>query len=445
MMRPTLKTVLWIVALNMLAIQKPLYAIDLSSIIKASEAEDAQIINGLESIKNTDQRLIELKKWIKPNISIGYNLAKNHSHLRGIPGINPNSSIHTSNSINFNISQSLYDPFRKANIQEAAAQLNYEATQLGATQNDNAIRILQLIFDIAMSGDLINLQQKEVDNINHHLNKIQSNPRARSEFINYEIRLIQAQANVSQAIASLRQNSREFAKLTGGKLAIVKFNAETKIDLQNILITDSLELLLSKIDMNNFELMQQAHNLKLAEIRAKRFDRENYPSVSFGINSSISAGAPDYSSLLASSSTASIQINIPLSNGGESKSIRTEALSVLSRASNDLQITKKSVQSRLSDLFFELSNNLEQIKLHKKILDNQLKIKDLSTKENSDDESGIQLSASMLEAESSIINTRQSIIRFERDAIVAWIKLKGMTSEIDNHELLSLSKLLIVQ
>jgi outer membrane protein TolC len=445
MMRSTLKTLVWIAALNILAIEKPSYALDLSSIIKASESEDAQIINGLESIINTDQRLIELKKWIKPNISIGYNLAKNHSHLRGIPGIDPNTSIHTSNSINFNISQSLYDPFRKSNIQEASAQLNYEATQLSVTQNDNVIRILQLIFDIAMSGDIIDLQQKEVDNIKHLLNKIQSDPKARSEFINYEIRLIQAQANVSQAIASLRQNSRELAKLTGGKLANVKFNAKIKADLQNILITDSLELLLSKLDMHNLELMQQAQNLKLAEIRANRFDRENYPSVSFGINSSVSAGAPGYSSLLAGSSAASIQINVPLSNGGESKSIRTEALSVLSKASNDLQITKKSVQSRLSDLFFELSNNLEQIKLHKKILDNQLKIKDLSKNENSDDDSGIQLSAAMLEAESSIINTRQSIIRFERDAIVAWVKLKGMTSEIDSSELLSLSKLLIAQ
>lgn len=445
MMWPTQKIALWIVALNILVIQKPSHALDLSSIIKASEAEDAQIINGLESINNTDQRLIELKKWIKPNVSIGYNLAKNHSYLRGIPGVDPSSSIHTSNSINFNISQSLYDPFRKANIQEAAAQLSYEATQLSATQNDNAIKIIQLIFDIAMSGDLIDLQQKEVGNIKHLLNKIQSVPKARSEFINYEIRLIQAQANVSQAIASLRQNSRELAKLTSGKLANVKFNAEIKADLQNILITDSLELLLSKLDMHNLELMQQAQNLKLAEIRANRFDRENYPSVSFGINSSVSAGAPGYSSLLASSSAASIQINVPLSNGGESKSIRTEALSVVSKASNDLQITKKSVQSRLSDLFFELSNNLEQIKLHKKILDNQLKIKDLSKNENSDDDSGIQLSAAMLEAESSIINTRQSIIRFERDAIVAWVKLKGMTSEIDSSELLSLSKLLIVQ
>jgi outer membrane protein TolC len=296
-----------------------------------------------------------------------------------------------------------------------------------------------------MSGELIDLQQKEVGNIKHHLNKIKSNPKAQSEFINYEIRLIQAQANVSQATASLKQNSRELAKLTGGKLAIVKFNNAIKIDLQNMLATDSIELLLSKLDSKNLELMQQAQNLKLAEIRAKRFDRENYPSISFGINTSVSAGAPGYASMLTSFSAASIQINVPLINGGESKSIRTEALSVLSKASNDLQITKKSLQSRLSDLFFELSNNLEQIKLHKKILDNQLNIKDLSKNENSDDDSDIQLSAAMLEAESSIINTRQSIIRFERDAIVAWVKLKGMTSEIDSPKLISLSKLLIVQ
>jgi len=415
---------------------KTSYAFDFEEILRRAEQIDPQLASVAESRRGASTQYNSVSRPATPIVNLGLNSQGYFSSLDGIPGVPPGRQKFGAGYASVSIAQSIFNPLRQINIDEAGLRVEFETIQFQAARNDLAVKTLQTLLNFINATDALDNSLEELRLIKKMIVFASTKDSGIDGSI-YQIRLVQAEGQASLTRSTLDQRNREILRLIG-----TNTNTELKPlwaeDFDTATLLPSIEELFGVAEENNLLLRQQSIMLKLAEAGIRRTSRNSFPSVDLVVNGSSARGMPTYPSAMTQSASAGIQINIPIGDSGIGSIMKTDALMQESRARSEIESTKKTIQQSISDSYYEYKNAIIQIGTEIKV--QQLR-KTQEPKYKGDDLSPESIAEKISNLEEEIVRNAsgREQRRLQRDALIQKVRIWAACGELNERQLRQIS------
>ncbi len=341
---------------------------DFEAMVLVAERGDPQIANALTSKEAASQRLQQARRFVNPSALLGLGSQRNLLSMRGIPELPPDRQSFNSNTATVSVTQSLYNPLRAFNIEEAQLQAEFESVQMLVTRNELALRLFQTLIELAGATSTGESLQADASAIRSVLEQFKERA-GELDLSHYRVRLahVEGQAALSRNLRLQRQRDLVRLGIAGTPDNSPRLSG-TPDDIE-LRALPSLEDLLAAAQQGNLQLRLQRVSVELAAASVKRTSRDQYPTVDLVANKAIMRGGAMFPNMQTEATLLGVQINLPLGDGGIGSALRTEAISQESRARNDLEAQRKSVQQTVSDTFFEHLNSAAQLATESQVVE----------------------------------------------------------------------------
>lgn len=343
-------------------------SLDFEAMVLVAERGDPQIANALISKESATNRLDQARRFVNPNALLVLGTQSNSFSTRGIPELAPDRQSFISNNATLSVIQSLYNPLRAFNIEDAKLQAEFESVQMLVTRNELALKLFQILIELSGAISMGESLQADANAIRSLLEAF--NGRSRElDLSHYRVRLAQTEGQSTLSRNLRLQRQRDLVRL--GITA-------TPLDSPRLSVTSSdteprelpsLEDLLAAALQGNLQLRLQEVSVQLAVAAFNRTSRDRYPTVDLVANRAINRGGALLPKMQAEATLLGLQINLPIGDGGMGSVLRTDAISQKSRARNDLEAQRKFVQQTVSDTYFEHINNAAQINTENQVVE----------------------------------------------------------------------------
>jgi outer membrane protein TolC len=335
-------------------------SLDFEAMVLVAERGDPQIANASISKESARNRLDQARRFVTPNALLVLGSQSNSFSMRGIPDLPPNRQSFISNNATLSVTQSLYNPLRAFNIEDAKLQAEFEAVQMLVTRNELALKLFQTLVELSGAISMGESLQADVNAIRNLVEEF-NDPSRELELSHYRVRLVQTEGQAKLSRNLRLQRQRDLVRLgfvgtahNSPRLRVTSADTEPQE-------LPSLEDLLAAAQLGNLQLRLQEVSVQLAVAAFNRTSRDRYPTVDLVANRAINRGGALLPKMQAEATLLGLQINLPIGDGGMGSVLRTEAISQKSRARNDLEAQRKFVQQTVSDTYFEHINNAAQI------------------------------------------------------------------------------------
>lgn len=345
-------------------------------------------------------------------------------------------------------SASLTQPlYRKPNIAlylQSRAQAALAKTQLTTARHELALRVAQAYFDILFALDAFQLAgaqktafQKEYDQAQ---GRFSAGAVAITDVHETRARLDLA---VSQEIAA--RNEIEIKRQ--GLYRITGLPPMTLLALKPELsflppVPNNIDYWANKAEEQNPQIQAQRLALEVAEREVEKARGAHHPTVDavagYSINNSTGSVYTDVESDIKSKS-AGIQVQIPLYQGGGTRSREREAVALHEKAREELIDTRRLVALQTRQAFLTVSNNLAQITAMEQAVSSSNSLLD-ATRESS--KAGLKTRTDVLNAEQQLFSTKRDLARARYDLLLGMLQLKAAVGTLAEEDLITTNNLL---
>ncbi|MDE2117665.1 MAG: TolC family outer membrane protein [Betaproteobacteria bacterium] len=425
-------------ALTALSAAFPAGAADLLETYHAAQAQDAVFAAARATHQAGQEKLPQGRSLLLPSVSLSANSTYNDNNIqyRGTTFFPSGTSRFNSNGYGVNLTQPLFRQQSWLAYTEAGLQVAQADAQFNGAEQDLILRVAQAYFDVLIAQDSVQLAAAQKTAISEQLEQARRNFEVGTATITdtYEA---QARYDLVDAQEIAAQSNLEVKKRTLQQLT----NAMPG-DLRQLGRQFKLEAL-QPADMDQWVEEAQRHNSQLAvaqaaaELAEKEVARNrggHYPTLDLVANYSENSAGGGSLGIGNDSRNAAVgvQLNLPLFQGGATRSRVREAEANRDRAREELETARRNVALQTRQAYLGVVNGIAQVKALQQALTSSESLLEAS---KLGQEVGVRTNLDVLNAQQQLYSTRRDLYQAEYNYLISQLKLKAAAGTLIEDDL----------
>ena len=427
-------------------------AVDLITIFRQAQSNDPVWASARSANVAAQEKLVQGKALLLPTASLSANVNHNQSDIQSEPG---QFNLFVYNGFDkwetygyrLDISQPLYRKQNNVQFEQSKTQVAQADEQLKNAQLDLMLRVSQAYFEVLLAQDTIDLIVAQKAAISKQLEQAKANFEVGTSTIT-DVHEAQARYDliVAQeilAVNELEAKRRAIQALTGQRPQRL---APGRSDLQATIPEPAeMEKWVEIASQNNYALKIQQQALAYAEQQVEFAKAGHLPTVDLvGSYSDTRAEGGIAEELRGWNSDTkfgviSVQLAIPLYQGGAISSREREAQANKLKAQDDLEAVRRDVDLQTRQSFLKVSTAVAEARAYEQALissQSQLDSTQLGY------EVGVRTSVDVLNAQQQLFKAKRDLLLARYGWMLSVIKLKAAAGILTEEDLGNTNKLL---
>jgi len=423
----------------------------LNDVYQLSLAQDPIFANARSTWLANLERYPQARSGYLPLVTLAASTTWNDSDVDSRdPTVNNNRRRYNSNGYSVVLSQPLFRLANWIQIRQANLQITQADLQLAASQQDLIIRTAQAYFDVLLAEDTMRFAQAQKQAIGQQLEQAKRNFEVGNSTIvdthDAQARFDLSNAQEIAALNDLEIKRRALEKLTGQpipRIAGIAAQAQITAPVPNRMddwVSDGLQSSLA------VQVQQLALAIAQKEINVQR--AAYLPTIdavaSYGQNA-IGSGNINSNTLIAGSGSdtttkaISLQLNMPLYQGGFTSSRVREVIALEQAARSNLENVNRSTAQDIRQNYLNIVNGIAQI--------NALQTAVVSSQSSLDSsrlgqEVGVRTSIDVLNAQQQLFSAQRDLAQARYNTILNQLRLKLAVGTLTDDDVTQVNQLL---
>ena len=411
-------------------------ATNLSDVFRDAQAYDAQYASARAANQAGQEKAVQGRSGLLPNVSLGGNLRYNEVKS-SLPG---GDADFDSNGFSVNASQPLFRKQNWVQYEQGKGQAKIAEVQFKAAEQDLILRTAQAYFDVLQSQDNIAFINAQKAAISEQLASAKRNFEVGTATITDTH---EAQARYDLAIAeeiaeqnSLNIRSRALEKLIGKPAGSLDALIDNKL-LQAE--AGSIDDWAERAGKGNLQAEIQRLAKAIADQEVERNRAGHYPTLD-AVAGYVLSNGQNFGTTQVDTRTASVglELNLPIYQGGLVNSRVREAVANQEKARQDLEAATRDASQQARQAWLNVSSGVARVRALEQAL--------TSTKAQLDStklglQVGVRTSLDVLNAEQQVLSARRDLAGARYAYLLAGLSLKAAVgtlspadlAEIDQH------------
>lgn len=420
-------------------------AADLLSAYHDAVAHDAQFAAARAALDAGREKLPQGRAGLLPTIGIGANTAWNDdSRTSRTTGIETNTK-YNSNGWTASLSQPLFRWQNWVSYTQSELAVAQAEAQFGGARQDLILRVTQAYFDVLLAQDALATTQGQKAAIAEQLaaakrtfevgtTTITDTNEAQSRYD-----LIIAQEIAAQSDLAVKQ---ETLRTVIGKESRNLKNLKPGVTLLGPQPNDITQwVAMAETSNPGVRASQAAFEITAREIEKQRAG--HYPTLdlvaSRNKNAQGSSSIPGFGGAEATNNSIGLQLSIPIYAGGAVVSKEREAVALKEKAAADLENTRRQATLGARQAYLGVTSGLAQVKAFEAAL--------ISSQSSLDSNKlgydvGVRINIDVLNAQSQLYATQQSLSKARLDTLLALLRLKAAAGSLIEDDVQAINALL---
>lgn len=437
-----MKRIAWLVASSFACV--PLYAADLAKVYQAAQENDPVFAAARATLDAGREKLPQGRAGLLPTISASGNTVWNETEteVRSIPG-NRNNTDYNTHGYQLTLSQPVFRwqnwvAYGQARLQVAQAEATFHQAR-----QDLILRVAQAYFDVLYAAENLTAVRANKEATAQQLELAKKSFEVGTSTITdtHEAQarydLIQAQEIAAESDLEIRRQAlRTLVGDDPGKLAPPRKEVALSPPEPNRL---DAWITAAEKDALGVQIQQAQADIAAREVERQRAG--HYPTVDIVANrgkaksySSSGLGAVD-----SDYTNYSLQLNIPLFQGGLTTSRQREAAANSMAARFGLEAARRNASLQARQYYLGVTNGLAQVNALKAALassQSALESNKLGY------EVGVRINIDVLNAENQVYVARRDLAKATFDTLMAQLRLKAAVGALGDDDVTKINALL---
>ncbi len=415
-------------------------AADLLDTYHAAQANDPLFAAARATQQAGQEKLPQGRALLMPSVNLTANSTFNDltTQYRGAFAIPGAAGNHRYNSNGYGVT--LVQPlFRQQNwiaYTEAELQVAQADAQFKIAEQDLVLRVAQAYFDVLIAQDSVRLAEAQKTAIKEQLAQAKRNFEVGTATIT-DTHEAQARHDLTSAQEIAAQNNLEIKRRTLQQLIntlpkdLQSLGKQFKLEAPQ---PADMEQWVNDAQLNSPQLAIAQAGAQLAEKEVARNRGGHYPTVDLVANYSQSA-ATGGSFGVGSDSTSksiSVQLNLPIFQGGATSSKWREAEANRERASYELENARRSVALQTRQAYLGVVSGIAQVKALQQALTSSESLLEAS---KLGQEVGVRTNLDVLNAQQQLFSTRRDLYQAQYAYLISELRLKAAVGTLGEADL----------
>lgn len=409
---------------------------------------DAALASATYENKAAQELVEQAKSLYRPNVNFNATVSASQTDIRFLSGNNPFRSDGRSSFEGYNYGVEARQPiYRKDSliqIDQSRLQVSQADKNFALAQQNLIVRSTQAYFDVLLAQDKIDLINAQKTAIQGQLDQAKANFDVGTATIT-DVNEAQARYDLvlAQEIATLNQlqvAKHTLETITGNNIGQL---ASVRADLATNTLKHSMNQWIDATQQNNLNIQIQQEAVKLAEQEVKRASAGHQPTldaVASYTDNYTNGSANGFGSELKNG-TVSLQLQVPIYQGGAISSRERQTALNLQKAIDDLDLSRRQATLETQRAYLNLSSSIAQVKAFEQALKSSQTQLD-STKLGY--EVGVRTSVDVLNAQQQLFSAKRDLLEARYNYLVNIIKLKSATGIVTEADLADINQQLVV-
>jgi outer membrane protein len=441
----------WVLPCLLLGSSTAAYGEDLLEIYRQALAHDARWAAAQHAAAAGGEKLAQGRAALLPTLTVSgsktyYDASIEYQSSTPLAGGDRDYSIREYGA---NLTQPLYRKPNFALYLQSRAQAALAEIQLAAARTDLALRVAQAYFDVLFAQDALQLTTAQKTAFQKEHDQAQARFAAGAVAIT-DVHETRARLDlaVSQEIAALndveikRQGLRRITGLAPMALLLLKTDLSPLLPEPN-----NIDHWVNKADELNPQVQAQRLTLEVADREVEKASGAHHPTVdavaNYTVNNSTGGVAGGIYTNVESdikSKSAGIQVQIPIYQGGGTRSREREAVALREQAREELTDARRLVALQTRQAFLTVSNSLAQIMAMEQAVASSNSLLD-ATRESA--KAGLKTRTDVLNTEQQLFGAKRDLARARYSYLLGMLQLKASAGTLVEEDLASANNLLV--
>jgi outer membrane protein len=420
-----------------LALLPAAHAENLSAVYQEAQAYDAQYAAARAAYQAGQEKAVQGRAGLLPNVSAGGNVMRNDLHS-SLPG---GDAQYTANGYSVTAAQPLFRMQNWVQYEQSKGQVKIADLQFRAAEQDLILRVAQAYFDVLQSQDNIAFSEAQKAAITEQLAAAKRNFEVGTATIT-DTHEAQARYDLAVAQEIAEQNSlairlRALEKLIGkppGALDALAEPAPFKAE------SGSIDEWAARATQGNLQAEIQRIAKTIADQEVERNRAGHYPTLdavaAYNVNNNQSFGTMQVDSRVAS---VGLQLNVPIYQGGLTSSRVREAVANQEKARQDLENATRDASLQARQAWLNVSSGAARVHaLEQALVSTQAQLD--STKLGL--QVGVRTSLDVLNAEQQVYSARRDLAGARYAYLLSGLSLKAAVGSLSPADLAEIDRYL---
>ncbi|WP_324779704.1 TolC family outer membrane protein [Thiobacillus sedimenti] len=411
------------------------HAANLSSVFKDAQAYDAQYAAARAAYEAGQEKAVQGRAGLLPNVSAGGNVRYNDLHST-FPG---GDSKYTSNGYSLTAAQPLFRMQNVVQYRQAKNQVKIADLQFKAAEQDLILRVAQAYFDVLQSQDNIAFIEAQKAAITEQLAAAKRNFEVGTATIT-DTHEAQARYDLAVAQEIAEQNTldirlRALEKLVGKPPGALDALAEPE---QFVPEAESIDTWAARAMQGNLQAEIQRIAKTIADEEVERNRAGHYPTLDavagYTVNNNQNFGNLQVDSRVAS---VGLELNVPIYQGGLTSSRVREAVANQEKARQDLENATREASLQARQAWLNVSSGAARVRaLEQALTSTQAQLD--STKLGL--QVGVRTNLDVLNAEQQVLSARRDLAGARYAYLLAGLSLKAAVGTLSPADLAGIDR-----
>ncbi len=408
------------------AIATTAQAENLLDIYQQARSNDPIYLAALNQHAAAQEGYVQARAALLPTLGLRFTSSEIDDSISASDSLGEFSNEQASNAseeLNLSLTQSIYDYRNWVRLNQAEDETTRADTELLAAEQDLLIRVAEAYFAVLSDhDDFITVQSERKSVEAHHelvCAKKASGLARDTDLYDALARYQEAQAREFEVASRLRDAQQQLRELTGQVPASLQLLGE--MPLVRPAPADASVWVSSALEFNPEVRMRQLDVL-IAEQEADRQSGGHYPTFDLEVNAYDRTNEGDrFGEITTDGNTISLNMNLPLYQGGSVSSRVREAERLHARTQDQLQLEQRAVQRLVLSSYDGVLTEIAKVEALKTSVDSyarSLEFKKLGY------DSGVTTSLTLLDAERDLFMARSFYTRARYGYVLNSLKLK---------------------
>ncbi len=436
----------WILPCLLFGSTSAAYAEDLLEIYRQALAHDARWAAAQHAATAGGEKLAQGRAALLPTLTVSgaktyYDASIEYQSATPFVG---GERAYNTREYGASLTQPLY---RKPNIAlylQGRAQAALAEIQLAAARADLALRVAQAYFDVLFAQDAQQLATAQKTAFQKEHDQAQARFVAGAVAIT-DVHETRARLDlaISQEIAARNDvaiKKQGLHRITGlAPMALLSLKTDLAPQLPE---PNNIDHWVTQADELSPQIQAQRLALEVAEREVEKASGAHHPTVdavaNYTVNNSTGSVYTNVESDIKSKS-AGIQVQVPLFQGGGTRSREREAVALREKAREELTDAHRLVALQTRQAFLTVSNSLAQITAMEQAVASSTSLLD-ATRDSA--KAGLKTRTDVLNAEQQLFGTKRDLARARYSYLLGMLQLKASAGTLVDEDIASTNNLL---
>jgi len=404
------------------------FAADLLSLYQEAIESDARLAGERFRYRADQQRVIQSRALLRPQVGFNgrYGLNRDEAAVLDEPDITDN---YTSESVNFSVSQALYDREAKSGVDRSKGEVQLSALELNDTRQELALRVSVAYFDVLAAQDNLEVARSEMSAISRQLDlareMLDVGLGTKTDLFDTEARFKLAEVSEIEALNDIEDALQSLQAITGnvpGELAALRSDAPVSGAEPG-----EVEYWISLGLARSLTVLKTDQAAEIARIQTEINRHGRSPTVDLVFNGGHSDR--EGSSNERSARDLSLQFNVPLYQGGAISS-RVEQAHLLHQAAlEDAKQVRRETERAIRNAFLDVDSNARRISALLQAVDAS---ESAVQARQEGFAAGISTNLDVLDAQRDLFRARRDYLRARYDHIINLLELERAAGSLED-------------